>query len=87
MYLCTCCLQGGSCKWWHFYPDEGVQELEAKFKEIISGAANNQIIDKLIKGAKSIARSDFLKSILTYEKPAPREDPEGELEIWNDHML
>jgi hypothetical protein len=29
--LC-CRFQGKGCKWWHFYPDEGVKELEDKFR-------------------------------------------------------
>ena len=33
-------VQGGGCKWWHFYPDEGVAELEQKFQEIMSGQVN-----------------------------------------------
>ena len=32
--------QGGGCAWWHFYPDEGVRQLEQKFQEIMSGQAN-----------------------------------------------
>ena len=28
--------RGGNCKWWHFYPDETYDKLEAKFNEIIS---------------------------------------------------
>ena len=75
--------QGGGCKWWHFLPSEGVNELEEKFQEIIGGNANNHVIDKIIQGARSFKKS-IMDNLITYEK-IPKEDPSGELEIWSDH--
>lgn len=76
--------KGGGCRWWHFYPYEGVKELEEKFQEIMNGKANNNLIDKLIKGV-SFVQDNFLKQFMTQEEVI-REDPAGELEIWRDHM-
>ena len=76
--------KGGGCRWWHFYPYEGVKELEDKFQEIMNGKANNNLIDKLIKGV-SFVQDNFLKQFMTQEEVI-REDPAGELEIWRDHM-
>ena len=82
--LSTRILQGGGCKWWHFYPYEGTKELEAKFEEIMSGNANKNFLDKLISGA-AVIKSNVLDKFLTFEKKF-REDPAGELEIGSDHM-
>ena len=82
--LSTRILQGGGCKWWHFYPYEGTKELEAKFEEIMSGNANKNFLDKLISGA-AVIKSNVLDKFLTFEKKF-REDPSGELETWSDHM-
>ena len=83
--LSTRILQGGGCKWWHFYPYEGTKELEAKFEEIMSGNANKNFLDKLISGA-AVIKSNVLDKFLTFEKKF-REDPSGELETWSDHMI
>ena len=32
LWCLYCRFQGKGCKWWHFYPDEGVKELEEKFR-------------------------------------------------------
>ena len=75
--------KGGGCKWWHFYPYEGVKELEEKFQEIMSGKANNNLMDKLLKGV-SFVQDNILKQFMSQEEVI-REDPAGELEIWKDH--
>jgi len=73
--------QGGGCKWWHFYPDEGVNELENKFKEIMGGEANNHLMDKIIQGARTV-KKNVMGSLFAVEK-VPRQDPDGELDIWS----
>ena len=89
--------QGGGCKWWHFYPDEGVAELEQKFQEILGGRANQGFVDKVIHGARDIssglsAMNINLKSmksatnlLLGQETSKPKKDISGELETWTDH--
>ena len=75
--------QGGGCKWWHFYPYEGVKELEEKFQEIMRGDSNNFFLDKLLSGVKQVQKNVF-QQLFTKEEVI-KEDPSGELEIWTDH--
>eukprot|EP00095_Tigriopus_kingsejongensis_P006885 maker-scaffold125_size330479-snap-gene-0.11 protein:Tk06885 transcript:maker-scaffold125_size330479-snap-gene-0.11-mRNA-1 annotation:"hypothetical protein" len=49
---------GHACKWWHFYPDETTDQLQAKFQEIMSGTSESGILTTLIGKSKSIA--DFI---------------------------
>ena len=89
--------QGRGCAWWHFYPDEGVAELEQKFQEILGGRANQGFVDKVIHGARDIssglsAMNINLKSmksvtnlLLGKETSKPKKDIAGELETWTDH--
>ena len=39
--------EGGGCKWWHFYPDEGIQQLEEKYREILHGRSASRAMPKL----------------------------------------
>ena len=48
---------GKQCKWWHFYPDETVADLEAKFKEIMADNAEKDILTNLVGNAKSFKKS------------------------------
>ena len=58
--------------------------MEEKFREIMEGHANNNLLDKLISGA-SVIKKNVLDKFLTVEKTF-KEDPAGELEIWSDHI-
>ena len=40
--------KGGNCKWWHFYPDEKIENLEEKFQEIMDGRQEGGIINRLV---------------------------------------
>jgi len=75
--------QGGGCKWWHFYPDEGVKELEQKFKEIMKNRGDKGLLSSLLRGAKHI-KTNYIDQFIVSEK-IPRADPSGELQIWSDH--
>ena len=89
--------EGGGCSWWHFYPDEGITELEAKFQEIMGGRANQGLVDKVIHGARDISTSlsgmninlKSMKSItnllLGHNSVKLKKDVSGELETWTDH--
>ena len=89
--------EGGGCSWWHFYPDEGKNELEEKFQEILSGGANQGLVDKVIHGARDISSSlsamninlKSMKSVtnmlLGHDSSKPREKVSRELETWRDH--
>ncbi len=50
---------GSSCKWWHFYPDEGITEMEAKYKEIIEGKAESGMLNNIVGGAKQFKKKIF----------------------------
>ena len=42
---------GGDCKWWHFFPDEGIKELKEKFNEIIGGQSSYYaLLQNALKG-------------------------------------
>ena len=41
--------EGGGCKWWHFYPDEGIQQLEEKYREIIMQSDTSQALVQSFK--------------------------------------
>ena len=45
---------GGNCKWWHFYPSEGTQQLEEKFNEIVRGNTENVFVSGAINAARSL---------------------------------
>lgn len=45
---------GGNCKWWHFYPDEGKEQLDAKFAEIIKGNTENALVSGVLSAARSV---------------------------------
>ena len=89
--------EGGGCSWWHFYPDEGINALEEKFQEILSGGANQGLVDKVIHGARDISSSLSamninLKSmkkvtnmLLGHDSSKPRKKVSRELETWRDH--
>ncbi len=46
--------EGGGCKWWHFYPDEGEQELDQKYREILRDGANSGIFNSIVGSAKKM---------------------------------
>ena len=53
--------RGGNCKWWHFYPDERYDKLEAKFNEIIGGNQETGIMNNLISMARKVELNNFGK--------------------------
>jgi len=89
--------EGGACSWWHFYPDEGITELEEKFQEIMGGRANQGLVDKVIHGARDISTSlssmninlKSMKSVtnllLGHNSSKLKKEVSGELETWTDH--
>ena len=40
--------KGGNCKWWHFYPDEKIENLEEKFQEIMDGRQEGGILNRIV---------------------------------------
>ncbi|XP_023344696.1 uncharacterized protein LOC111713936 isoform X2 [Eurytemora carolleeae] len=75
--------QGKGCKWWHFYPEEGVNELEQKFREIMSSPGDTGLVSTLLKGAHHLKKT-YMDPYMSVEN-IPREDPSGELKVWSDH--
>eukprot|EP00094_Tigriopus_californicus_P001027 TCALIF_00994-PA protein Name:"Protein of unknown function" AED:0.19 eAED:0.19 QI:0/1/0.66/1/1/1/3/108/391 len=55
---------GGACKWWHFYPTESVQDLQAKFGEIMSGQAESGMFTQLVGKAKAMSQTYLGKSLI-----------------------
>ena len=60
-----------------------MKELQQEYEEIMGGEANNHLMDKIIQGARSV-KKNVMGSLFASET-VPKQDPEGELEIWSDH--
>jgi hypothetical protein len=56
-----------------------------KFKEIMSGRANQGLLDRALGGARGVGQA--LSGLLgAVPKVRVKADPEGELDIWTDHI-
>jgi hypothetical protein len=52
--------RGGTCKWWHFYPNEEYPAVRSKFQEILTNGDNeNGIMSALLKSAKKVQIEAF----------------------------
>ena len=51
---------GGTCKWWHFFPYEEYPAVRSKFQEILAnGDYEDGILNALLKSAKKVQVEAF----------------------------
>lgn len=56
--------KGKNCKWWHFYPYETYAELRSKFEEIMSGQAENPMLNHLMTKFQNFQLKTFGQELL-----------------------